>query len=374
MQLALGFLLLLSTLASAAPKTYVYVGTYTNKGSKGIYVYQFDAASGKLESLGLAAETPNPTFLAIHPNRKFLYAANEVGNFGGERAGSITAFRIEPDGKLTQLNAVSSKGAGPCHVSVDHKGRAVLAANYGGGSVASLPIREDGSLAEAVSAIQHTGSSVSESRQRGPHAHSINLSPDNRFAIAADLGIDKLLVYRFDAATGAITPHDPPSTSLKPGAGPRHFAFHPKLPVAYSINELDSTVTVFAWDAKKGVFTSKQTAGTLPADFTGNNSTAEVVVHPTGRFLYGSNRGHDSIAVFAIAKDGTIQQVEVTPIGARTPRNFAVDPTGQYLFAAGQASDKINLFRIDPKTGKLTQTQTSVEVGAPVCIRFVTLP
>jgi 6-phosphogluconolactonase len=373
MQLALGLLLVLSTLASAAPKTYVYVGTYTNKGSKGIYVYQFDAASGKLESLGLAAETPNPTFLAIHPNRKFLYAANEVANFGGERTGSITAFRIEPDGKLTQLNAVSSKGAGPCHVSVDHKGRAVLAANYGGGSVASLPIRKDGSLDEAVSAIQHSGSSVNESRQRGPHAHSINLSPDNRFAIAADLGIDKLFVYRFDAATGAITPNDPPSAALKPGAGPRHFAFHPKLPVAYSINELDSTVTVFAWDAKKGVLTSKQSAGTLPAGFTGNNSTAEVVVHPSGRFLYGSNRGHDSVAVFAIAKDGTIQQVDVTPIGGRMPRNFAVDPTGQYLFAAGQASDRINLFRIDAKTGKLTSTGTSVEVGAPVCIRFVTL-
>lgn len=374
MRIALALLLGLPALAAAAPKTtYVYAGTYTNKGSKGIYLYRFDPASAKLESLGLAAETPNPTFLAIHPNQKFLYAANEISNFGGERTGSITAYRIEPGGKLTQLNAVSSKGAGPCHVSVDRKGRAVLAANYGGGSIASLPIRPDGSLGEAVSAIQHTGSSVNQSRQKEPHAHSINPSPDNRFAVAADLGIDKLLVYRFDATSGALTPNDPPSASVKPGAGPRHFAFHPSLPVAYAINELDSTVTVFDWNARAGTLTEKQTAGTLPAGFSGNNSTAEVVVHPNGRFLYGSNRGHDSVAVFSIGKDGRLTQVEVTPVGVRTPRNFAIDPSGRFLFAAGQASDRINVFRIDETTGKLSAAGTSVEVGAPVCIRFVTM-
>jgi 6-phosphogluconolactonase len=375
---ALGLGLAVLTLAAmAAPAAnqgplYVYVGTYTDKSSKGIYVYRFQPESGKLDSIGLAAETPNPTFLAIHPSRKYLYAANEIGKYKAENTGSVSAFRIDAaTGKLIPLNTVSSHGNGPAHVTVDRSGKFVLAANYGGGTVTVLPIGADGSLGEATSSIQHKGSSVDKSRQRGPHAHSINMSPDNRFAIAADLGLDKLLVYRFDASKGILEPNDPPSVSLAPGSGPRHFTFHPNGRVAYCINEMKSTVTVFDWNADRGVLTGKQTVSTLPKDFSGESSTAEVLVHPNGKFLFGSNRGHDSVAVFAIGADGTLTPVEITPVQVKTPRNFAIDPSGTFLFAEGQASDNIVLFRLDPKTGHLIPSGTSVDVGAPVCIRFV---
>lgn len=350
---------------------HVYVGTYTDKGSKGIYAYRFDSKSGKLDSIGLAAETQDPTFLAVHPSFKYLYAVNEVNRFNGERTGSVSAYRINSaTGKLTFLNVVSSRGTGPAHLTVDRGGKFVLVANYGGGSIAALAINADGSLGDATASIQHKGSSVNPRRQREPHAHSINMSPDNRFAIVADLGLDKLLVYRFDAAKGTLEPNHPPSVSLKPGAGPRHFAFHPNGRVAYAINEIASTVTVFDWNAANGVFTEKQTVTTLPKDFSGENSTAEVVVHPNGKFLYGSNRGHDSVAIFSIAKDGTLTPVDVTPLAVKTPRNFAIDPSGGFLFAEGQASGGIVLFRIDSKTGRLTPAGTSVEITAPVCIRF----
>jgi 6-phosphogluconolactonase len=350
---------------------YAYVGTYTDKGSKGIYVYSFQPSTGKLDSIGLAAETPNPTFLAVHPNHKYLYAANEIGKYKGENTGSISAFRIDAaNGKLMPLNTVSSHGNGPCYVTVDRSGKFVLAANYGGGTVSVLPISADGSLGEATSSIQHAGSSV-DRRQRGPHAHSINMSPDNRFAIAADLGLDKLLVYRFDAIKGTLQPNDPPSVSLAPGSGPRHFAFHPNGRVAYSINELKSTVTVFDWNAQRGVLADKQTISTLPKDFSGENSTAEVVVHPNGKFLYGSNRGHDSVAVFAIGGDGKLTTVEITPVQVKVPRNFAIDPSGTFLFAEGQNSDRVVLFRLDPKTGRLTPAGTTVDIASPVCMKFV---
>lgn len=366
---------LLTTLSAGAAEpsaSYAYVGTYTNKGSKGIYLYKFNSASGKLESIGLAAETPNPTFLAVHPNRKYLYAANEIGNFKGTKAGSISAFSIDSaTGKLTALNSVSSQGGGPAHVTVDRSGKFVLAANYGGGSVAVLPISADGSLGEATSFIQHSGSSVNKSRQGAPHAHSVNMSPDNKFAIVADLGLDKILVYRFDQERGTLKPNDPPSVSSAPGAGPRHFSFHPNGKFAYSINEMQSTVTVFDWDAGRGVLTEKQTVTTLPTGFSGQSSTAEVLVHPNGKFLYGSNRGDDSIAVFAIGSDGKLTQVEIVPAQVKTPRNFIIHPGGEYLFAEGQNSDKIVLFKLDLKTGRLTPAGTSVDVAAPVCIRFV---
>jgi 6-phosphogluconolactonase len=350
----------------------MYVGTYTNKDSKGIYVYRFDSNSGKLDSIGLAAETPNPTFLAIHPSLKYLYAANEIGKYKGENTGSVSAFRIDAAaGKLVALNTVSSHGNGPAHLTVDRSGKFVLVANYGGGSIAALPINADGSLGEATASIQHKGSSVNPRRQREPHAHSINMSPDNRFAIVADLGLDKLLVYRFDAAKGTLEPNDPPFVSLKPGSGPRHFAFHPNGRFAYAIDELASTVTVFDWNAAKGSFTEKQTVSTLPKGFSGENSTAEVVVHPNGKFLFGSNRGNDSVAIFSIAGDGTLTPVDVTPVHVKTPRNFALDPSGEFLFAEGQDSGGIVVFRLDPKTGKLTPSGTSVDLSAPVCIRFV---
>lgn len=352
----------------------VYFGT-SSRNAKGIYVSRFNATTGQLTAPELAGETANPSFLAIHPNRRFLYAVSEVNNFQGQRLGAVSAFAIDRvTGKLTLLNQVSARGAGPAHLTVDRSGKTVLVANYGGGSVAVLPIKEDGSLAEASGFVQHTGVGVTK-RQAGPNAHSINASPDNRFAIVADLGLDKVFVYRFDPVKGSLEANDPPFVKAAPGAGPRHFAFHPNRPFAYVINEMASTVTAFAYNAKAGVLTERQTITTLPKDFTGATSTAEVQVHPTGKFLYGSNRGNDSIAVFSIdARKGTLTPVETMPTQGKTPRNFGIDPTGSFLLAANQGSGSVVVFRIDPKTGRLTPTGQIVEIGAPSCVKFLPLP
>jgi 6-phosphogluconolactonase len=375
--------LLLSTVALAAPvraedpsarggKMRVYVGTYTGAKSKGIYLLELDLATGALSAPVLAAQTANPSFLAIHPSRRFLYAVGELDNFKGKKGGAVTAFAIdEKTGKLTQLNQQSSKGGGPCHLVVDAKGKNVLVANYGGGSVAVLPIDADGKLREASSFIQHMGSSVDKGRQEGPHGHSINLDAANRFAVAADLGLDKVLVYKFDADKGTLTPNTPPSTSVPPGSGPRHFAFHPDRRHAYVINEMKSTVTAFDYDSEKGVLKPVQTLSTLPHPVKGN-STAEVQVHPSGKFVYGSNRGHNSIAIFTVdAKTGRLTAAGHQATGGKTPRNFGIDPTGKWLLAANQDSDTITVFRIDAKTGKLEPTEHKAEVGKPVCVKFI---
>jgi 6-phosphogluconolactonase len=247
----------------------------------------------------------------------------------------------------------------------------VLVANYGGGSVCVLPILDDGQLDGATALVQHEGSSVNPRRQRGPHAHSVNVSPDDRFAFVADLGLDKVMIYRFDVTAGTLAPADPPWASVSPGAGPRHFAFHPGGKFAYVINELQSTVTAFAYDPERGSLDDLQTVSTLPSDFKDNNSTAEVLVHPSGNFLYGSNRGHNSIAVFAIdARTGWLSPVEKESTRGSTPRNFGIDPTGRYLLAANQASDAIVVFRIDKATGALTATGQEIEVPSPVCVRM----
>jgi 6-phosphogluconolactonase len=351
----------------------VYVGTYTRGNSKGIYSFRFNASTGDVSPLGLAAETPSPSFLVAHPNWRFLYAVSEVDNHEGQKSGAVAAFAMDrATGKLTLINQVASRGGGPCYVAVDSSGKNVLVANYGGGSVAALPIREDGGLREASAFIQHTGSGHDPRRQQAPHAHSINLSRDNRFAIAADLGLDQLLVYRFDATKGTLVANDPPFAKLNPGAGPRHFAFHPSGRFGYVINEMQSTVTALSYDPARGSFKDLQTLSTLPKDFTANNSTAEVQVHPTGKFLYGSNRGHDSIAVFAFDRDnGTLVAIEQVSTQGKTPRNFRIDPTGSYLFAANQNTNNIVIFRIDPQTGRLTPTGKVLEAPVPVCIKFV---
>jgi 6-phosphogluconolactonase len=353
----------------------VYFGTYTRQ-SKGIYVSRFDAATGKVTPPALAAETANPTFLTIHPSRRFLYAVNETGNFRGQQSGSVSAFAIDRNtGKLTLLNQVASRGTSPAHLTVDRTGKNVLVANYLSGSVAVLPVKEDGSLAEASTFIQHTGSGPNASRQQGPHAHSVNMSPDNRFAIVADLGVDKVFVYRFDPVKGSLAANDPPYAKAAPGAGPRHFTFDPKGVFVYVLNELASTVTEFGYDASRGVLKELQTITTLPRDFTGTNTTAEVQVHPSGKFLYGSNRGHDSIAVFSIdERRGTLTPVERVSTQGKTPRNFAIDPAGAFLLAANQDTDNVVVFRIDPKTGRLTPTGQVLEVGTPVCVKFLPLP
>jgi len=351
----------------------VYLGTYTGRGSQGIYLTHLDLATGKLQPVELAAEVANPSFLAIHPGRPLVYAVGEMGNFQGKKTGAVSALSMDPaTGKLTLLNQQSSQGVGPCHVTVDRSGRHVLVANYGSGSVACLPIRPDGRLGEATSAIQHEGSSVDPRRQLGPHAHSINVDAANRFAFAADLGLDKILIYRLDAAAGTLRAHDPPWVKLPPGAGPRHFAFHPTGRYAYVINEINSTVTAFRYDAGQGTLAPLQTVSTLPEGFDGQNTTAEVQVHPSGSFVYGSNRGHDSIACFAVdAATG-----KLTPIGrestqGKTPRNFGIDPTGNYLLAAHQTTDNVVVFRIDGQTGKLRPTGQSLKVAMPVCVKMI---
>ncbi|MDX1984541.1 MAG: lactonase family protein [Bryobacteraceae bacterium] len=358
----------------AQPAEYIaFSGTYTTKGnSQGIYAFRFDTSSGKLTPIGLAAATENPSFLTIHQNGRFLYAVNEIGKYQGKDTGTVTAFSIDPSGhKLTELNKVTTHGTIPCHLKVDKTGRFLVLVNYGSGSTSSFPIQADGRLGEAVSVQQHTGSSIGP-RQKGPHAHSINFSPDYRYAVVADLGLDKVLVYKFDSKTGALTPNAPPSISVKPGSGPRHFSFHPNGRFAYVINELASTVTAFSYNAGGGSFKELQTISTLPAGFSGVTHTAEVVVHPTGRFVYGSNRGHDSIAVFTVdAAAGTLTFVEATPTQGKTPRNFVIDPSGKFLLAENQDSSSIVIFGIDQKTGRLSPTGDRIDTPMPVCLRFL---
>jgi len=352
-----------------------YVGTYTEEGSKskGIYAYRYDANTAQITPLGLAAETTNPSWVALHPNGRFLYAVNEVGNYQGPNSGGVSAFSIDKaTGKLTFLNEVRSRGADPCYVTVDDTGKWVLVANYTGGSIAVFPVLPDGKLGKASDFMQHTGHGTNPKRQEGPHAHSIDLSPDNRFAFVDDLGLDQLLVYKFDSARGKLTPNVPPSVKLPDGSGPRHFALHPSGKFAYVIDEMHSTVSVFTSNLPTGTLDLVQGVSTLPDGFTGENDDAEIRVHPSGKFLYASNRGHDSIAVFAIDKNmGTLTPVEYASTHGKTPRSFDIDPTGKLLFAANQQSDNIVIFHIDEKTGRLTPTGKVLDVASPVCIRFL---
>lgn len=357
------------------PALRVYFGTYTGRGSKGIYVGRLNRDTGALTVEGLAGEVENPSFVAVHPSRKFLYAAGEIGRFAGRPSGAVSAFAIDPaTGKLQLLNQQPSGGGGPCHLSVDAAGQNVLVANYGGGSVAVLPIGADGRLSAPSCEIQHRGSGPDKRRQEGPHAHSINLDAANRFAFAADLGLDKLMVYRFDGKEGRLTPNEPPFASSAPGAGPRHFDFHPTGKFAYLINEMASTVTAFTYDAQAGKLQAFQTVGTLPQDFQGNNTTADIHVHPSGKFLYGSNRGHDSIAVFSLdPSSGKLTLVQHQSTQGKTPRNFGIDPSGTFLLAANQDSHNVVVLRIDPATGRLSPTGQEAKVSMPVCVKMVPL-
>jgi 6-phosphogluconolactonase len=347
-------------------KLRVYVGTYTGK-SKGIYQTQLNLSTGELSAPALAVTTNNPSFLAIHPSQRFLYAVNESD-------GKVSAFAINSDtGALTLLNQQSSRGAAPAHLVVDRTGKNLLVANYSGGSVAVLPIGEDGRLATATGYIKHTGKSVDRSRQEAPHAHGIAMDVENQHAYVADLGLDKILIYDFNAAKGLLAPNVIPSADVPPGSGPRHFAFHPAGGFAYAINELKSTVTTFRHDPETGALDALQTLSTLPSDYKKSNSTAELVVHPSGKFLYGSNRGHNSIALFTIDEEtGLLTAMGHTPTEGKTPRNFTVDPTGKYLLAANQESSSVVVFRIEAGTGQLAPTGIVVEVANPVCV--VVLP
>jgi len=353
--------------------TLVYIGTYTGAKSQGIYAARFDSQTGVLTTPELVAEAVNPTFLAVHPNHRFLYAVHEVATATSQSGPAVAAYAIDvATGRLTWLNTQSSGGAGPCHLVVDRLGQNVLVANYAGGSLAVLPIGADGRLGPATACVQHSGASVNPQRQTAPHAHGITLDAANHFAVCADLGLDQLLCYRFDSAQGTLTPNDPPAAAVQPGVGPRHFVFHPTGRYGYVINELVATITAFAYDATRGTLAELQTVATVPADFAGKNYPAEIVVHPNGKFLYGSNRGHDSLAVFAIDQPtGRLTWLEQSATLGKAPRNFAIDPTGQFLLVANQDSGTLVVFRLDPQTGHLTATGQTAVVGAPVCVLFV---
>jgi 6-phosphogluconolactonase len=368
------FLLGASIAAAAGGEYFVYIGTYTRSRGKGIYTFRFQPATGKLTAVSLAAETPSPSFLAVHPNRKFLYAANEHdGPDVPGKNSTVSAFAIDPKtGALTLLNKVSSHGEGPAHIAVDKTGKALLAANYRSGSLALLPIQADGRLGEATGFAQHHGIGP-KPRQEGPHAHGAAFSPDNRFALVADRGLDQVLIYRYDRSTGTLAPNDPPVFEATPGAGPRHLLFHPNGRILYELNEPGSTITVLAYGAAGGTMKRLQEITTLPPGFTGTNTTAQLQIDRARTFLYASNRGADNIAVFAIdPAKGTLTPVQHVSTQGKTPRDFSLDPTGNYLFAANQNSDSIVLFRVDATTGRLTPAgQTLEHVPEPTCVVFV---
>ena len=360
----------------APPREYfVYFGTYTKATSKGVYRARLDTTTGRLSAAEIVAECNDPAFLAVHPTERFLYAIDEGTDPAKTPGRGVRAYAVDGHtGALTFLNEQSAGGAGPCHLTVDPDGRCVLVANYGGGSVAALPLSGDGRIGAPGVVVQHAGSSVNPTRQKGPHAHGIYVAPGKRFALTPDLGLDQVLVYRLDAAKAMLTPNTPAFAKLAPGAGPRHLSFHPGGKFVYVINEMLCTMTAFSYDAQRGELKELQTLSTLPPGETVKQgySTAEVMAHPNGKFLYGSNRGHNSIIVYAIdAKTGRLQQIGNTPTQGKAPRHFAIDPTGTWLLAENQGSDTVVVFRIDADTGRLTPTGQTLDVPVPVCAVFV---
>lgn len=350
-----------------------YIGTYNSPKSRGIYRSELDLATGKLAEPILAVDAESPSFVAIHPNQKFLYAVNESAKLEGSSGGAVAAYAIGPDGQLKFLNQKSSGGAAPCHLIVDPAGKHVLVANYSGGNASVLPIQPDGGLGDRTGHAQHASVDIS-GKTKVPLAHSINLDPSSKFAFVCDAGVDKVFIYKYDADKGTLTPNDSPAGLTAPDAAPRHFAMHPNGRHCYAINEAELSVTVFDFDAQSGALNPLQTISTVPTGIDRKGySTAEVVIHPSGKFLYGSNRGYDTIAGFLVnPSNGLLTAAAQFGKGLiKTPRNFSIDPTGTYLLAEGQDSDNIVVFRIDPRSGQLTPTGEAASVGRPVCIRFM---
>ena len=345
----------------------LYIGTYTSTTSEGIYVYRMNSDTGELKKFS-SIKSENPSFLTLDRSRRFLYAVNEVKEFDGKASGAVSAYAIEATGKLKFLNQQASRGADPCYVTVDRRRGSLLVANYTGGNLALLPIRRNGSLAPVTDLKQHEGKGIKE-QQNGPHAHCIILDPAERYALAADLGIDKVMIYRFDPASRKLLPGKQPFVSLKAGAGPRHLALHPNGRFLYVIDELDSTLTTLKY--KAGTLTILDTVSTLPAGFSDVSYCADVHVSPSGKFLYGSNRGHNSIVVFALdASTGKPTLVEHVSTEGKWPRNFVIDPTGKFLLVANQHTDNVVVFKMDAQTGRLTPSGQSAQVPIPVCLRF----
>lgn len=347
----------------------IYVGTYTGTGSQGIYLLRFDEKTGNLTDTGIRTMLEHPSFLALHPSGTHLYAVSELAVFDGRPTGLVCAYSIDPlDGSLSKLNHRDSEGTYPCHVVVDNTGSFVMVSNYGSGTVSVFPILQDGSLGETLQILRHEGSSINEQRQKAPHAHSVTLSQDDPFAYICDLGTDRIMIYRMDPIKKQISPGDPPSLRVSPGSGPRHFAFHPRLPLAYVIHELSNTVSVFSRLPSGGLDTI-QTLSTLPNAWQGISSCADIHVHPSGNFLYGSNRGHDSIVGYALdAHSGAMKILGHHASGGKCPRNFSISPSGDFMWVANQESDRIVVFRIDLDTGELTETGSTIEIPKPVCI------
>jgi 6-phosphogluconolactonase len=367
MRIATLFLSLLA-LASAADTRIVYIGTYPSETSKGIYAFRFDDTSGALAPLGLVAETPRPSFLTASTNGRFVFAVNELSTFDGQPTGSVTSFAVDQGtAKLTEINVQPSGGAAPCHLALDRTGRYLAIANYSGGNFALLPVGPDGRLQRATTVVDGRATAPASAK---PLGHAVGFDAANRFLVAADLGLDRVLVFRFDASSGTLTPHTPPAAELPTGSGPRHYAFHPVVPWLFTIDELASTITRFAWAPNSGRLTLVGSVPTKPAGVEGG-TTAEIAVHPSGRFVYGSNRGHDSIAVFRVGANGVLTLVEHELTRGQTPRNFALDPSGRWLIAANQRSNTLAVFRVDQSTGALTPVGPLASVGSPVNILFM---
>lgn len=352
---------------------WVYVGTanYNGAPSRKLYLCSFDSETGELKLIGLATETENPGFLAVRPDHRYLYSTNEVGEFAGKKTGGVSSFRIDdPTGKLQLLNQVHSFGENPAYITISRNGKFVLVPSYYGGTM-SLPILGDGSLGKIAGEVKERGTGVNPQRQESSHPHSVALSPDGHFAITMDLGLDKLFVYKFDDETGSLQANSPPFVKAPPGSGPRHLAFAPDAKFAYVVNELQSTVSAYSYDARAGILQLRQTISTLPAAIGGENTGAEIQMGPSGKFVYVSNRGHDSIGVFAVSsQDGSLSSVDDVPTLGKTPRNFVFDPSGKFALVGNQDSNQVVVFRVDSNTGKLIATGAKVELTAPVCISF----
>ncbi|UTA68277.1 lactonase family protein [Emticicia sp. 21SJ11W-3] len=360
-------LLMFVTFSSYAQNNdyYLLVGTYTSKGSEGLYVYKFNTRTGDFASVSVTGGIKNPTFLDVAPNEKFVYAVGETED------GSVNAYSFDnKTGKLTKLNTQSAGGSGPCHISVDKTGKWALVGNYGGGSLSILPIEKDGSLGAPTQTIKHEGKGVNASRQEKPHVHSVNIAPNNTDIFVADLGIDKIVSYQLDAQTGRLSAGNPPATKTADGAGPRHFKIHPNGNWAYVIQELNSTVTAYHYG--KGALEEMQTISTLPPEFKGRNACADIHISADGKFLYGSNRFYDHLVIYSIdQKTGKLTYITNQPVQGKTPRNFMIDPTGKWVLVANQDSDNIVLFKRDAKTGTLTPTGKEVKVSMPVCLKMI---
>ena len=353
-------------MSSSARTIRVFVGTYTQTTSKGIYVYDVDTATGVMEYVSHVGGITNPSFLCLTPDARFLYAVGETG----DPHGGVFAYAVDPSGALTPLNNQSSGGAGPCSIDVHRGGKAVLAANYGGGSVSSFPVNDDGSLGEAASFIQHTGSSVDQSRQQEPHAHMIRHDLDYNFVFSPDLGTDKVMIYALDPDTAVLTPHG--EASVPPGSGPRHIEFHPNRRFAYVINEMGNTITAFAYDGSAGTLAAMETVTTLPDGYDEVSHTADIHITDDGRFLYGSNRGHDSLAMYAVdGESGRLAPLGIVPTGGENPRNFGIDPTNSFVLVGNQSSDTVTYHRLDPDTGLLHLSGIVAEIPMAVCLKMI---